>query len=297
MVRKSVRSRPSAIDSASVPAAEKATSARRASTDRGAQKPRVVKAPRARVEDAAKGDLQAARIGDRTYARLRDDIVSCVLPPGIEVSEAQLAERYQVGKAPIRSSLTRLRQDGLVEPLPRRGYLISPFTVRDVHEAYEARLVVESQCARLAAGRIDAAQLEALDRAVHVGYKPGDRASEARFLEANRSIHLTIAEASGNRRLAEVVRKLLLECDRIIHLAMQVDTSAEQRFQHGHQRIIDALREGDEAEAEREATAAIRAGRDLVLEVLLRSPSLLGAELRLPTAAGNTDRERFAPRL
>lgn len=199
----------------------------------------------------------------------------------------KLAERYGVGKAPIRSSLTRLRQEGLVQPLARRGYLISPFTIRDVHEIYDARLAVEPQCARRAAGKIDAKQLQVLDDEVAVGYKPGDRRSEARFVEANRRIHLTIAEAAGNSRLVAVVANLLQQCDRIIHMAMQVDTSAEQRFRHGHQRIIDALHKGDGDRSAAELETSICAGRDLILDILLNSPSLMGAELRLPSTGGS----------
>src|SRR5688572_13489964 len=96
---------------------------------------------------AADGD--SSRLGDRTYQRIKDDIICCVLAPGSSVSETQLAEQYGVGKAPIRSSLTRLRQGGLVELLARRGYLIAPISVRDVHDQYGARLVVEPQCAFL----------------------------------------------------------------------------------------------------------------------------------------------------
>lgn len=222
-----------------------------------------------------------SHLGDRTYRQIRDEIVSCVLAPGTEMSEAQLAARYGVGKAPIRSSLTRLRQDGLVRPLPRRGYLITTFTIGDIHEVYEARLMIESQCARLAAGRIDGDQLDALDHELGVGYTPGDHASETRFLEANRRIHVLIAAASGNNRLAQVVERLLLECDRMIHLAMRLDRSAEQRFHHGHKLIIDALRSGDADLAQQEAIAAITAGRDLMLQVVLRSPGLLGAPLTI----------------
>jgi DNA-binding GntR family transcriptional regulator len=220
-------------------------------------------------------------LGDRTYAQLKQDVITCELAPGQEVTESQLAERYQVGKAPVRSSLTRLRQEGLVEPLARRGYVISPFTMRDVHELYDARLAVETQCARRAAGRIDTAQLELLDREVSVGYTPGDRPSEVRFVEANRRIHLTIAAASGNSRLVDIVSGLLLQCDRVIHLAMRVATDAEHSFRHGHQRIIDALQSGDADRSAAELEASITGGRELIVQVLLASPSLMSTELRL----------------
>ena len=65
-----------------------------------------------------------ASLTERTYQLLRRDILSCVLEPGSEISEADVAERLAVSKTPVREALGRLRVEGFVKTFPRRGYQI-----------------------------------------------------------------------------------------------------------------------------------------------------------------------------
>src|SRR3970040_1475183 len=91
-------------------------------------------------------------LSDRAYERIRHDIISCLLAPGTEISEAQLCSHYKIGKPPVRMALNRLAHDGLVRAIPRRGYRVTPVTVKDVHDVFELRLMLEPPPARTAAG-------------------------------------------------------------------------------------------------------------------------------------------------
>ncbi len=64
------------------------------------------------------------RQSDIAFEMLRADIVACRLPPGLNVSEAELAARYGAGKAAIRSARVRLSERGWVQALARRGYTV-----------------------------------------------------------------------------------------------------------------------------------------------------------------------------
>ena len=106
---------------------------------------------------------------DRAYERLKHDVITCVLAPGTEVSEPQLCLNYRLGKAPVRMALIRLAHDGLVRAIPRRGYLISPVTLKDIQDIFELRLMLEPRAARMAAGNIDARRARALETAAAAG--------------------------------------------------------------------------------------------------------------------------------
>src|SRR5262245_62001130 len=88
------------------------------------------------------------------FQRIKRDILTCVLPPGHQVTEAELAHRYALGKAPIRAALVGLCQSGFVRAIPRQGYLISPVTMRDVQEITQLRLLLEPEAAKLASGKL-----------------------------------------------------------------------------------------------------------------------------------------------
>ena len=107
---------------------------------------------------------------DQVYEAVRRDILCCALPPGAAISEASLAARYGYGKSPVRLALSRLRQEGLVHASPRRSFVVSSITLRDVHDLYELRLVLEPAVARLAAGKVDVRALKKVDTICRKGY-------------------------------------------------------------------------------------------------------------------------------
>lgn len=183
-------------------------------------------------------------LGDEAYARIKEDIVWCQLQPGMEVSEASLAEMYGFGKAPIRSALARLSQEKYIVSQPRRRHVIAPLTLKVVRELFEWRLIVETAVVEMACGKVDCERLTELDMACAAGYVPGDIASEKRFVAANKAFHLEIAMASGNSRLVTAFDQILDEMTRLLHLSYvlreRTNQSAEQ-----HAALIKGLAQGD----------------------------------------------------
>ena len=209
---------------------------------------------------------------ETAYRTIKDDIISCALQPGEEVSEARLLERYGFSKAPIRSALMRLRQEGLVVSRGRRGNMVSRITFRDVQEIFQLRLLLEIVATKLAAGKVDAERIHELNSAVVSGYTAGDKKSEATYLRANREFHTYIAEASGNQRLAALVVNLMEQHERIVHLGLALQ-QREHEFPHVHDDLVTALIEGDGERAAQFAERALKGGQRKVVEALLSSAS------------------------
>jgi DNA-binding GntR family transcriptional regulator len=208
-----------------------------------------------------------ASLTDQAAATLRQDILACRLFPGATLSEAATAERLGLGKAPIRAALARLAEEGLVAAVPRRGWVVSTVTIRDIHEVFELRLLLEPEAARRAAGRIDAAALARLDAVCQAGYQPEDAESALAFLSANRAFHVAIAELAGNARLARQIGRLLDESTRMLVLGLgRRDRTGEMA--HEHRALISALAEGQADEAARIAAQQISASRDMVFTAL-----------------------------
>jgi DNA-binding GntR family transcriptional regulator len=217
-------------------------------------------------------------LSDRAYERIRHDILTCGIAPGTEISEAQLCAHYRLGKAPVRMALNRLSHDGLVRAIPRRGYRVTGITLKDIHDVFELRLMLEPAAARMAAGKVDARRLRVLDEACRAGYEPGDARSTARFLEANKAFHVEIARATGNTRLADTVERLLDEMTRLLHLGLG-PRNRSQEMQREHRALVKALARGDGGTAERICREQIEAAREMVLSAVLTSGSLMNVAL------------------
>jgi DNA-binding GntR family transcriptional regulator len=219
-------------------------------------------------------------LGEHAYRRLRDEIVSLGLPPGAEVSEQRLTEDFDLSRASVRAALARLRADGLVTSVPRRGHVVAVLTLRDVHEVFRMRLLLEPEAAALAAGNIGVAELAALDGACAKRYDPADKDSVTGFLAANRELHLRVAAASGNGRLARSIAALLSEAERASHLALSAGAGEGGiRIFHEHAELIEALVRPDPEAARTLMHTAIASFHEELTATLLATDAVQSAAL------------------
>jgi DNA-binding GntR family transcriptional regulator len=217
---------------------------------------------------------QPQSLGDQAYELIKADIILCKLSPGAEVTEVGLAEHYRLGRAPIRSALSRLSQDGLVNVIPRRGYVITPITVKGVQEIFDLRLILEPAATRIATGHLDLERL----RATNSWPRASDNAEQKlRFLTSNRTFHILIAEAAGNDRLVQSIVTLHDEMVRLLNLGLfasgrEPDAMrlAHEMQRQQHDLLIDCLAGGDPEAAERAARKHIEHSRELVLQAIFR---------------------------
>ena len=204
---------------------------------------------------------------ERAVSALRRDILATRLAPGEVISEAMAAERLELGKAPIRAALARLAEEGLVTAVPRRGWVVSLVTIRDIHEVFDLRLMLEPEAARRAAGRVDAPMLTRLDAVCAAGYDCADQDSTMCFLDANKRFHVAVAELGGNARLARQIDRLLDESTRMLVLGLRRRDRTHE-MAHEHHALVEALALGRADEAARIMHAQVAESRRMVLAAL-----------------------------
>jgi DNA-binding GntR family transcriptional regulator len=214
-------------------------------------------------------ETQIASLAEQAYARLRHEILTCILSPGQVVSERELARQYEVSKTPIREALTQVCHDGLMQRLPGRGYMVAPITIKDVRDLFDLRLILEMTSAERAAQQPSSVQIAALKEMSAVSYSLDDPESHVMFLKTNRDFHLALAEAAGNRRLVKTLEGLMTEMNRLFHLGLRLRNSGEEMKQE-HQEVVAALESGD-IEGVRDAIARqIITSRDRILEAIMQ---------------------------
>lgn len=227
---------------------------------------------------AQKKTKASARQSDIAFDAIHKAVVRCELMPGSIVTEVDLANQFNFGRAAARAAVDRLSLIGLLQPVRRQGYRVKPITLRDLNDLFQLREIVEVACVKLAAGRVDSADLHRLDRLCRADYQPGNRESEANFLQRNSDFHLSIAAATGNDRLVSVLKQTLMELERMFHFGLSLrDRGSEMHTEH--KSIIDALAEGDAETAERVTIDQVRSSRAMVLDALLSSASLLDVKI------------------
>jgi DNA-binding GntR family transcriptional regulator len=197
------------------------------------------------------------------YDRVRADIVHGVLRPNQRLVEVDLAEQLGVSRTPIRETLQRLALEGLVRR-NRAGWVVHEHSADEIRAIYEVRAALEGYAAFLAAGRVTADELGALEAL----YPAGDAALELEpdlQVELNERFHDGVIAAAANSRLAQLSR-----ASRQYYfnhrIARRYDAAETRQSIEGHRRILAALAPGDGPAAEARAREHVDYALAIVLE-------------------------------
>jgi DNA-binding GntR family transcriptional regulator len=187
---------------------------------------------------------------ERAYQLLKGLILSVELLPGTLISEAELMERYQVGRTPLREALQRLAVEGLVTTVPRRGTFVSAVGVEDVRAVYEMRCRLDAFAAELAAERATAQEVAEMEQ----NLREAGAAAEIDKTLFDQQMHELIARAAHNLYLYETLSRLYALSVRLFNLRhYQRETFEEMRVELGA--VVQAIKSRDPEGA---AAAALR---------------------------------------
>jgi DNA-binding GntR family transcriptional regulator len=175
---------------------------------------------------------------EKAYAALKKAILQGEIEEGVFLSESEMMKRNGIGRTPYREACNRLHHEGLLEIVPRRGYLVPEVTYHSVHDLFEMRLILEGASAELAAVRADDKDVEELDRLVNKPTKVF-----AGMIHANAEFHLRLAKASRNRELVELLTRNLEKTEHLMYIELRRSRFRYPELRVMHGRIVDALRE------------------------------------------------------
>src|SRR3984885_10674984 len=183
--------------------------------------------------------------------RLREQIVSGALRPGMRIVEGVWARKFGAAQASIREAINILAQEGFVTKASGRSARVVSLSEQDVLQLFELRGVLEGLAARLAAAR--GADIARLEHALERMRRASRSGNSDELLDADRQFHLELCDLSGNSHLQQHARRLLLPFfafARMRVVATGQSTSPWNRGLDAHQRIIDLIREREGEVAE-----------------------------------------------
>ncbi|WP_372595587.1 GntR family transcriptional regulator [Actinotalea sp.] len=98
--------------------------------------------------------LSRVLLRDEALAAIRASIVRGDLAPGQVIKDAELASTLGLSVAPVRSALSRLVDEGLVESKPQSHTRVTPVRPKDVRDAVVVVRAMHEIAAREAASRL-----------------------------------------------------------------------------------------------------------------------------------------------
>jgi DNA-binding GntR family transcriptional regulator len=225
--------------------------------------------------------------------RISAKIFAGEFPPGSRLRQEALAEEFSVSRTPIREALRQLEVKGVIQHRPNQGAIVLAPNARDIRDAYQVRAELEGLAVSLAVEWITEEQIERMRRAQKRFAETVDKLIAARksnakthhknvpnWVESNDEFHGIVIEASGNRRLKQVIQDLHLGFTRNIMLsALMMDGRRMRENVSQHDAILSAISQHDAIEARKVMTHHILRSGELAVW-WLESQDRLGASGR-----------------
>jgi GntR family transcriptional repressor for pyruvate dehydrogenase complex len=231
--------------------------------------------------------LRRANLPASIAAELRRRILQGELKPGSQLpGHRELAVLYDVSVGSVREAISMLISARLVETRAGRGTYVldggslpqvdlpsAPLTRREVEELVEAREVIESELAALAAERASAEQIGKLRRAVE--HMEAAAANPVDYPDADVEFHLVLAEAAGNRYLLRAMSDIrtLLKQDMELGAEAAIRRFGDLRISvDSHRRLVEAVEARAPDSARTTLAEIVRRNRDFVIGLYAMAP-------------------------
>ena len=220
---------------------------------------------------AARSPFQAiepsrARLADEVYRQVLDAVLAGDLAPGERIVQDRIAQEINVSRTPVREALLHLEREGILAWAGTAGFTVRGIDESEVRDIYQAREAIEGYAARVVAEQRSAASLKRIEQTVEKEESIATGGVEEYF-HANRRIHRSIVEETGNRYL-------LKSFDAIwnrgfsFRVFASIEHSDLDASLHEHAGLVASMRSDHPRETGEAMIAHIRQGLTLQLRAL-----------------------------
>jgi len=204
-------------------------------------------------------------IRQKIYDHLREQILNGEILPHQHLIETKIAEEIGASRTPVREALHSLELEGLIESIPRVGYVVKPISEAEVAEICEIRSIVEELATRWAIEKAHDKLIQELKKNITLTEEKVSSGEVKAFVEMDAQFHETISKLSGSKRLLELAQTLRRH---MLRYRIQSIYSKDNvlRAIDGHKGILRAIEKTDVDEIQR----AIKAHLEQVKKDVLR---------------------------
>lgn len=200
------------------------------------------------------GKLGEISLSDQAYEIVKHKVITCAYEPGQYVNEALVCDDLGLSRTPVHNAFNRLKIEGLVEMIPRKGIIIKSISMNEISNIAEARKVNETACAGFAAERATLKQIANMKEKLVLSTEASKERDVEKLMLLDRDFHSAIADATQNRTLADVSKQLQEKSLRVWFISLN-NVEQLQRVQSEHEAICEAIAARD-PEAARSAMSS-----------------------------------------
>ncbi len=183
-------------------------------------------------------------IRKRIYEHLREQLLNGEIAPPEHLIEAKIAKELGTSRTPVREAMHSLELEGLIESIPRVGYVVRPISEEEVEEICEIRMAIEGVAVRWAMEKAHKKLIEELEKNISVAEDRVSKGDVRAFVDMDARFHEIISKFSGSKRLLELAQALRRH---MLRYRIQSIYSFDNvlRAIDGHKGILRAIKKRD----------------------------------------------------
>lgn len=181
---------------------------------------------------------------EKAYQAIRLEILENKLRSGEPVPVERFVKELQLSRTPVREAILRLSREGLIEIRPRMGTFVSHLDIRQIHDMYELRSLLEGHAAKLAASHMLPEAVRQLRRELEAYALDGSKPDCKGMSGSGKKVHALILEHCGNKALADMLRSLQDHFARFRSISLEIPEKVISSHKE-HLAILEALEKGD----------------------------------------------------
>jgi DNA-binding GntR family transcriptional regulator len=182
----------------------------------------------------------AISLHEAAYEQIKQEIIMLRFGPGSYLNEAQVSKTLGIGRTPVHQAINRLMLEGLVQIIPRKGFIVKAVSLDEILDIIDVRLLNETYCARLAATHADSKDIAELTENLRLSEAAMSSGDIDRQMMLDRAFHLVLSRASRNPVLGDLLRTLHDRSLRFWFISLR-SPAHHSAVRDEHRCILDAL--------------------------------------------------------
>ncbi|RZL84545.1 MAG: GntR family transcriptional regulator [Rhodococcus sp. (in: high G+C Gram-positive bacteria)] len=205
------------------------------------------------------------QLSEEVASYVRELIISGDIKPGEFVRTESIQEAVGVSNTPVREGMLSLRNEGFVELVPRRGFVVAPFAEQDLSDLFWVQGKLAGELAARAAKSMTHARLEILEGLLERYQGAVDRNDASTVADLGHEFHRQINLAADSRRLAILLGAVVKQLPNRFYASIERQVAATSQEHH---EIVDALRKRDSRRASLIMETHVASGAARLIESL-----------------------------
>jgi DNA-binding GntR family transcriptional regulator len=203
----------------------------------------------------------------RAYQIMRNDIISAKLTSGMLLSENEISVNLGISRTPVHSAIVQLVKDGLLESLPKRGFIVKDISVTAFLDMHESIVSMEYYSLALIKDNnpINMCELKRHLDSQTTALETGDNFA---YYEAGFEFATIIIMSTGNKVMLEVLKQFRdkMLCKILNHRKTHPDHKPNLA-RNRNEKIYEALANDHVADAQAELLKTMIKIRDYLFSV------------------------------